>query len=301
MQAPSAGIERFSRPLIILLLLFIGYLCTGSAYAERTTTYYHTDATGSVVAASDETGALLWRKSYRPYGDKVDDGEGSPHSLSFTGKPHDEATGLTYMGARYYDPAIGRFMGIDAVGFQADNPVSFNRYAYANNNPYKYVDPDGNAAFLIPLVVMVAKELAAEGFERATGMPALFSGKGAAKFLSKKLLKKEGKDATKGPDFYRGAKPGAAPDFTPRPNEFKVDKVTGTVKPTHGVSVFDNPSSVSSKGFVPHKVDQSSVPDTLQIIQRGKVPRHFEITPKPGANLTPQQFIDACSKISCSN
>ncbi|WP_218943430.1 RHS repeat-associated core domain-containing protein, partial [Exilibacterium tricleocarpae] len=103
-----------------------------------------------------------------------------------------------YMGARYYDPAIGRFMGIDAVGFQADNPVSFNRYAYANNNPYKYVDPDGNAAFLIPLVVMVAKEVAAEGFERATGMPALFSGKGAAKFLSKKLLKKEGKDATKG-------------------------------------------------------------------------------------------------------
>ncbi|TQV65588.1 hypothetical protein FKG94_28520, partial [Exilibacterium tricleocarpae] len=135
MQTPSAGIERFSRPLVILLLLLIGYLCTDSAYAERTTTYYHTDATGSVVAASDETGALLWRKSYRPYGDKVDDGEGSLHSLSFTGKPHDEATGLTYMGARYYDPAIGRFMGIDAVGFQADNPVSFNRYAYANNNP----------------------------------------------------------------------------------------------------------------------------------------------------------------------
>ena len=106
---------------------------------------------------------------------------------------------------------------------------------------------------------------------------------------------------TKGPDFYCGAKSGSSPDLTPRPNEFKVDKATGTVKPTHGISVFDNPSSVSSKGLVPHKVDQSTIPDTLQIIQRGKDPRHFEITPKPGANLTPQQFIDACSKIGCSN
>jgi murein DD-endopeptidase MepM/ murein hydrolase activator NlpD len=47
------------------------------------------------------------------------------------------------MGARYYDPIVGRFMGIDPVGFKETNPISFNRYAYANNNPYKFVDPDG--------------------------------------------------------------------------------------------------------------------------------------------------------------
>ncbi len=38
---------------------------------------------------------------------------------------------------------IGRFYSNDPVGFGADNPMMFNRYAYANNNPYKYVDPDG--------------------------------------------------------------------------------------------------------------------------------------------------------------
>ena len=108
-------------------------------------------------------------------------------------------------------------------------------------------------------------------------------------------------DAAKGPDFYRGAKPGNTPNLTPRSSDFKVDSATGTVKPTHGVSVFDNPNSVSSKGFVPHKVDQSTIPDSLQTIQRGKDPAHFEITPKPGANLTPEQFIDACSGIKCSN
>jgi uncharacterized protein RhaS with RHS repeats len=48
------------------------------------------------------------------------------------------------MQARYYDPVIGRFYSNDPVGWVANNPVySFNRYSYANNNPYKYVDPDG--------------------------------------------------------------------------------------------------------------------------------------------------------------
>ena len=51
------------------------------------------------------------------------------------------------MQARYYDPVIGRFYSNDPVGFTG-NPHSFNRYAYVNNNPYKYVDPDGKLAFL---------------------------------------------------------------------------------------------------------------------------------------------------------
>ena len=49
------------------------------------------------------------------------------------------------MQARYYDPVIGRFYSNDPIGFR--DVHSFNRYAYANNNPYKYVDPDGKAVF----------------------------------------------------------------------------------------------------------------------------------------------------------
>ncbi len=48
------------------------------------------------------------------------------------------------MQARYYDPVIGRFYSNDPVGFK--NIHNFNRYAYANNNPYKYTDPDGRDA-----------------------------------------------------------------------------------------------------------------------------------------------------------
>jgi uncharacterized protein RhaS with RHS repeats len=51
------------------------------------------------------------------------------------------------MQARYYDPVIGRFYSNDPVGtaeFIAEGNIQgFNRYSYVNNNPYKYVDPDG--------------------------------------------------------------------------------------------------------------------------------------------------------------
>ena len=48
------------------------------------------------------------------------------------------------MQARYYDPVIGRFYSNDPVGWTPKNPVmSFNRYLYVNNNPYKYTDPNG--------------------------------------------------------------------------------------------------------------------------------------------------------------
>jgi uncharacterized protein RhaS with RHS repeats len=46
------------------------------------------------------------------------------------------------MQARYYDPVIGRFYSNDPVGYTG-NAHSFNRYAYANNNPYRYTDPNG--------------------------------------------------------------------------------------------------------------------------------------------------------------
>ncbi len=62
------------------------------------------------------------------------------------------------MQARYYDPVIGRFYSndpVDALGhMQRGNSIThgFNRYAYANNNPYKYTDPDGKFVVLAPLV-----------------------------------------------------------------------------------------------------------------------------------------------------
>jgi RHS repeat-associated protein len=105
----------------------------------------HHDFAGSAIGATDINGAVIWKEDYKPYGERVQNAPlAAGNRQFFTGKPLDADTGLSYMGARYYDPAMGRFMGIDPVGFQEGNLHSFNRYAYANNNPYRFVDPDGN-------------------------------------------------------------------------------------------------------------------------------------------------------------
>jgi len=107
-----------------------------------TITYVHTDMMGSPIAETDESGNVLWREHYTPFGEKVDKEAASVNnSIGYTGHVNDNDTGLTYMQARYYDPVIGRFYSNDPIGFRDIH--SFNRYAYVRNNPYKYIDPTG--------------------------------------------------------------------------------------------------------------------------------------------------------------
>lgn len=44
---------------------------------------------------------------------------------------------------RHYSPKLGRFLSTDPAGIDPANPQSWNRYAYVRNNPFTYVDPDG--------------------------------------------------------------------------------------------------------------------------------------------------------------
>lgn len=118
-------------------------LVVQAAQAAESVTYFHFDALGSPVAATDEAGNVLWREAYRPYGERLRDEAGADQDLWYTGKPEEAEFGLQYFGARWYDPRTGRFQGLDPTGFVEDNIHSFNRYAYAVNNPYKFRDPDG--------------------------------------------------------------------------------------------------------------------------------------------------------------
>ena len=135
--------------LASLLMLF-----TITGHALEKITYFHLDAVGSPVAATDESGDLKWREQYQPYGKRILKEGDAENSVWFTGKTED--IGLTYMGARWYDPELGRFLSVDPVGFVESSPISFNRYAYANNNPYKYVDPDGEFAVIAAIALAYA-------------------------------------------------------------------------------------------------------------------------------------------------
>ena len=123
--------------------------------------------------ATDAAGNLVWKENYRPFGERLTNQvESTDNRQWFHGKAADADTGLQYFGARYYDPVLGRFMGVDPVGFQEDNIHSFNKYAYGNNNPYRFIDPDGRMAIpaLIALVQAVTTRAVIGVAQRQAGL-----------------------------------------------------------------------------------------------------------------------------------
>ena len=127
-------------------MIYLNGQLVAERHANGTKTFFYTDALGSPIVAADINGDVTWRETYQPYGKRhLEEAANNldEHPLQYTGQPLDNETGLQYFGARYYNPDIGRFYAIDPVGFQSGNIHSFNRYAYASNNPYRFIDPDG--------------------------------------------------------------------------------------------------------------------------------------------------------------
>jgi RHS repeat-associated protein len=110
-------------------------------------TYLHNDILGSPQSGSSASGSISWKQQYSPFGEEIQSNSGNDDKAGFTGHIKDSDTGLNYMQARYYDPVIGRFYSNDPLGFR--DVHSFNRYAYANNNPYKFTDPTGKSSLII--------------------------------------------------------------------------------------------------------------------------------------------------------
>ncbi len=105
-------------------------------------TYPHTDVVGTALAHTNQDGQLLWRGENLPFGEEIFTA-GSGDDWKFGGKELDEDSGLHYFEARHYDAPIGRFPSPDEVRGDPARPESWNRYAYSNNNPLAFVDPDG--------------------------------------------------------------------------------------------------------------------------------------------------------------
>mgnify|MGYP006396260239 FL=1 len=118
-------------------------------------TFIHPDILGTTAGKTNSDGGLIKRLRYAPFGlewGKTNASSGEDE-IGYTGHKHDKSIGLTYMQARYYDPVIGRFYSNDPVDalshLTTQNGIhGFNRYAYANNNPYTYTDPSGMASEL---------------------------------------------------------------------------------------------------------------------------------------------------------
>lgn len=106
--------------------------------------YYHTDAIGSVRVITDASGSVVERHDYKPFGEEWSGGSGAA-TKRFTGQERDQESGLEYFAARYLETELGRFIRPDDPGYgHPFDPQSMNLYAYARNNPLRFVDPSGH-------------------------------------------------------------------------------------------------------------------------------------------------------------
>jgi RHS repeat-associated protein len=114
--------------------------------SELTRSFYHRNALGSVVEVTDALEATVCSYRYDPYGAVTITVGGTPQSVdplaqhwTFTGRFFDEETGFYYYRARMYDPARGRFLQRDPLGYA----VAPGLHEYVWSSPQNLVDPFG--------------------------------------------------------------------------------------------------------------------------------------------------------------
>jgi RHS repeat-associated protein len=107
-----------------------------------TSRQFLTDALGSVIAITDSSGTLKTQYTYEPYGRTTSTGEVSSNPYQYTGREND-GTGLYYYRARYYNPALQRFISSDPIGLSG----GMNSYEYVGGNPLSFTDPSGTCIF----------------------------------------------------------------------------------------------------------------------------------------------------------
>jgi RHS repeat-associated protein len=113
--------------------------------------FFHADHLGSTKLITSPAGEAITGSNgamqivYNPYGDIDVDNSHGPDVLrnKFTGQELDNESGLYYYKARYYDPALGRFITPDSFS-DASSPNGTNRYMYVNGNPVRFNDPSGH-------------------------------------------------------------------------------------------------------------------------------------------------------------
>ncbi|MEM9260026.1 MAG: RHS repeat-associated core domain-containing protein, partial [Bacteroidota bacterium] len=114
--------------------------------------YFHQDAQGSIIAATDATGAVVERYGYQAFGaSSFFAPDFSPLPASTIGNPYlfqgrrfDDFTGLYYFRERYYQPDLGRFLSRDPFGAVDGS----NLYTFVGNDPANASDPLGTLRYI---------------------------------------------------------------------------------------------------------------------------------------------------------
>jgi RHS repeat-associated protein len=133
------------------------YMVAGVTVAERVSGtggglwWLSPDPVGTVGLRINTTGTgVVTRRWMDPYGVARGTAVTWPSNLGYLNAPA-SATGLTQLGARQYDPTLGRFITVDPL-LDTSEPRHANAYSYAYSSPISYADPTGlisNSKYMI--------------------------------------------------------------------------------------------------------------------------------------------------------
>ncbi|MEP2025673.1 RHS repeat-associated core domain-containing protein, partial [Reichenbachiella sp.] len=106
--------------------------------------YYVKGKFGSVQAILDHDGEIVARYTYGPFGELLYENASISNDFLYISREYDRELEAYYIRARHYDPATGRFFQLDPdAGNLHDPRTHLLKYAYGNNNPLRFFDPDG--------------------------------------------------------------------------------------------------------------------------------------------------------------
>jgi RHS repeat-associated protein len=118
--------------------------------AVRTVTglrWVASERNGTAVAQIHADTLQSERRRMLPYGEPRGSQPSWAGTRGYVGGSADD-TGLTHLGARSYDPSLGRFISVDPI-MNLDDAIQWHGYSYANNSPVVWADPDG----LMPMCI----------------------------------------------------------------------------------------------------------------------------------------------------
>jgi RHS repeat-associated protein len=122
--------------------------------------YYHPDHLGNSAYITDASGEVYQHVEYYPFGETFIDEHGNQQNTPYlyNAKELDDETALYYYGGRYYDPVASVWPSVDP-SWDLPAQISTSPYAYVQNNPITFIDPDGNARWFSDLTAKQKTEL----------------------------------------------------------------------------------------------------------------------------------------------
>ena len=126
--------------------------------------YYRKNVFGDIIEIIDTFGTVKGKYSYTAFGEctilEDVNGIATANPFRYRGYYYDSTTNFYYLKSRYYDPIVCRFITFDDLQYLDPEHIGgLNLYAYCNNNPIMYVDPDGTKIIDIKKIYKVGKKI----------------------------------------------------------------------------------------------------------------------------------------------